>query len=128
MSAKKKPTEELSEDAAWEIAIKDHPEWRQAWEDNTLPEEIVGEDGEPMNPRLHLTMHAVVERQLAADEPNGVVAVAKQLRELGLSRHEIRHEIARAVVDQMWDMLQEGCEFDEKRYLAELRQIVDSLR
>lgn len=66
----------LSEDAAWEIAVKDHPEWRKAWQRGELPEEIVGEDGEPMNPHLHLQMHAVVERQLATDDPKGAVAIA----------------------------------------------------
>ena len=70
MSRKKR--KKLSEDAAWEIALKEHPEWRK----DALPEEIIGEDGEPMSPRLHLQMHAVVERQLATDDPKGVVAIA----------------------------------------------------
>ena len=125
MSRKKRT---LNDDVAWEIALKDHPEWRKAWQKGELPEEIVGEDGEPMSPRLHLQMHAVVEYQLAADEPQGVAAIAAQLEQLGFSRHDIRHEIGCVVANHMWYMMKEGCVFDEKRYLAELREIVESHR
>ncbi len=121
-----KKKRELSEDAAWQIALEDHPEWCPAWEGGTLPEEVVGEDGEPMSPRMHLTIHAIVERQLAADDPKGVVAIARELQQLGISRHDIRHEIGRAVVTQMWQMIKEGRIFDEGQYLAELREIVQS--
>ena len=63
----------MTEDAALEIALGDHPEWRRAWERGDLPDEITGEDGQPMSPRAHLHIHAIVERQLAADEPKGVL-------------------------------------------------------
>ena len=125
MSGKK---QKLSEDAAWEIALKDHPQWRKAWQKGELPEEIAGEDGEPMSPQLHLQMHAVVERQLATDDPKGVVAIAAQLERLGFSQHGIRHEIGCVVANHMWYMMKEGCVFDEQRYLAELRELVESHR
>jgi len=117
-----------SEDAAWEIALADHPEWGKALNRDSLPDEIIGEDGEPMSPRLHLEMHAIVERQLAADDPQGIVAIARELEELGVSRHDVRHEIGRAISSQMWYMLKEGCSFDQERYFATLRQIVQSQR
>jgi hypothetical protein len=41
---------EVSEEEAMEIALRDHPEWRRAWEKGELPDEIIGEDGRPMNP------------------------------------------------------------------------------
>jgi hypothetical protein len=119
---------ELTEDAALDIALRDHPEWRKAWQKDELPEEIVGEDGKPMSPQLHLQMHAVVERQLAADDPKGVVAIAAQLEQLGFSQHDIRHEIGCVVANHMWYVMQEGCVFDENRYLADLREIVESHR
>jgi hypothetical protein len=108
---------ELTEEAALEAALRDHPDWRRAWDQGELPEEIVGEDGEPMSPRVHLHSHAVVERQLAADEPKGVVAIAQQLERLGVSRHSVRHEIGAAVAKHMWYMTKEGCPFDEGRFL-----------
>ncbi len=118
----------LGEAEAWQIALKDHPEFRQAFEDGTLPEEIVDETGNVVNPHLHLTAHVIIERQLAGDSPKGVATIARELEELGLSRHEIRHEMARPATGQIWYMLKEKCQFDEKRYLDELREIVESFR
>ena len=123
-----KKKRELSEDAAWRIALKDHPEWRSAWEKDELPDEIIGEDGQPLSPRMHLAIHAVVERQLAADEPEGVAAIAQELGQLGLSRHDVRHEIGCVMAEHMWYMAKEGCSFDEGRYLADLRRTVESHR
>ena len=122
MARKKK--QELTEDAALEIALRDHPEWRRAWDQGELPDEIVGEDGQPMSPHAHLQIHAVVERQLAADEPKGVVAVAGELEQLGVSQHDVRHEIGTLLAEHMWYMTKEGCPFDEGRYLAELQEVV----
>ena len=118
----------LSEAEALQIALKDHPEFQQAFEDGTLPEEILDENGDTVNPQLHLTAHVIIERQLAEDKPKGVAAVARELEELGLSRHEIRHEMARPATGQIWYMMKEGCDFDEKRYLDELWEVVESLR
>jgi hypothetical protein len=126
VASKKK--RELTEDAAWEIALRDHPEWCRAWQKGALPEEIAGEDGQPMSPRAHLHIHAVVERQLAADEPKGVVAIAQELEQLGVPKHDVRHEIGRVITEHMWYMMKEGCVSDENRYLAELREIVESHR
>jgi hypothetical protein len=128
MPNKRRKRRELTEDAAWEIALRDHPEWSRLIEQDSLPDEITDERGEPMSPRAHLSLHAVVERQLASDEPKGVVAIARQLEQLGVSQHDIRHEIARAITGQMWRMMKEGCPFDEQQYLADLRNIVESHR
>jgi hypothetical protein len=123
MTAKRK---QLSEEQAFEIALADHPEWREDWENDTLPEEIEGEDGEPMNPRMHLMIHVIVERQLAADEPAGIVEVGRRLAEHGVSRHDIRHEIGRAFIEQFWQMQQYGAAFDEDQYMDDLEDIIRS--
>ena len=117
----------LSEHAARNIALKYHPEWRRAMRKGGLPAQV-GDDGEFIDPELHLTIHTIVERQLASDAPQGVVAIAQQLEKLGLSQHDLRHEIGRAVASQLWYLLQAGSVFDEPRYLAELQAIVDSHR
>ena len=116
----------LSEDEAWETALNDHPELRRAWEAGTLPDEITGEDGNVTNPQLHLALHAMVERQIATDEPPGVAAVARALAKRGVSHHEIRHVIGQPLTEQIWYMNKEGCPFDEKRYLRQLQDVVDS--
>ena len=126
MARKKKRS--LSGDAALEIALRDHPEYRRAWDEGELPDEVIGEDGQPMSPHAHLHVHAVVERQLAADEPKGVVAIAGELQRLGVSRHDVRHEIGAVIAEHMWYMTKEGCPFDTGRYLADLRKVVESHR
>jgi hypothetical protein len=93
-----------------------------------LPDEIIGDDGEPMSPRMYIIVHTIVERRLSADDPRGVVGIAQELKRLGVSRHDIRHEIGRAVVSQIWRIQKEGSEFDEGRYLAELEEIVEAHR
>ncbi len=120
--------EVLSEGDAFEIALRDHPEWRRKWGKGELPDEIPGEDGQPMNPHLHLTIHTLVERQLAADEPKGILAIAGELEKLGVSRHDIRHAIGTIITNHLWHMQQEKCPFDERRYMADLRKVVDSYR
>ena len=75
---------------------------------------------------MHIAVHTIVERQLAADQPEGVVAIAQELTNLDLSPHDIRHGIGEAVANQLWYMNKEGCLFDEGRYMAELRKTVDS--
>ena len=125
---KPRPVQRLSEDQAYEIALNDHPEYRQRIFEGTLPETIPGEDGEPMNPRLHIMIHSIVERQLASNEPRGVADIARQLAALGVSRHEIRHAIALPLTEQLWAMQAEGRVFDEAEYLEQLRDIVDSYR
>lgn len=119
---------EITDDEALELALRDHPQWRRQWNDGTLPDEIVGEDGEPMSPRMHIELHKIVERQLAADDPKGIVAVARQLEQLGVSRHDIRHAIARAVASEIWHINTQGSEFDRDRYFAELRETVEEYR
>lgn len=124
----KEEKREVPEDTALEIALRDHPEWRRAWDPGELLDEVVGEDGQPISPQAHLHIHAAVERQLAADEPKGVAAVASELQQLGVSQHDVRHEIGAVIAEHMWYMTKEGCQFDEGRYLAELRKIIESHR
>jgi hypothetical protein len=113
----RKKKRELTEEAALEIALRDHPDWRRARNKGELPDEVLSEDGQPMSPRAHFHIHAVVERQLASDDPKGVVAIAQALEQLGVSRHDVRHEIGTVIAEHMWYMTKEGCRFDEGRYL-----------
>jgi hypothetical protein len=120
--------EALTEDEALEVALNDHPQWIQQWKTNTLPKEIIGEDGEPMNPTLHIILHTIIERQLSADDPAGVADVARTLEQLGVSRHEVRHQIGGPLSQQLWAMQYERQAFDVSQYMDDLHQIVESRR
>lgn len=110
------------------LAVRSHPEWEAAWKNNTLPDEIIGPEGEPMSLRLHLTVHTIVERQLAADDPKGVAAIAKELQDLGLTPHQVRHAIGEAVAENLWWVTHKGKALDSDEYLAKLREIVAAYR
>ena len=53
-----------------EIALRDHPELRRGFETDALPEQLTDDTGNVWNPRVHLTLHATTERQIANDEPH----------------------------------------------------------
>ncbi len=57
------------------------------------------------------------------------VAIASELARLGVSRHDVRHEIAVAA-KQVWNMMNSGSTFDFESgaTLAELRKIIESYR
>ncbi len=116
--------ESMTESEAFQIALGDHPELRDLFLSDSLPEEMLDDDGNVWNPRSHLDLHAVIERQIAMDEPRGIVGVAAQLEELKIDHHEIRHLIAGPLSEQIWHMLQEKRPFNERQYLRQLRAIV----
>ena len=73
-------------------------------------------------------MHTFVEQQLAADEPAGIAEIARQIADLSVSQHEIRHIISGPLAEQLWMMQSKGAQFEACGYLKELREIVASLR
>lgn len=117
----KKP---LTEDEAFEIALNDHPDLRKRFLKGKLPDEMFDDQGNAWNPRLHLDIHAIIERQIANDEPRGIAEIARQLAEAGVDRHEIRHLLAQPATNQMWHMMKEGRPYDEEQHLRELRKIL----
>ena len=117
----------LSEDEAWEIALEDHPDLRKAWEEGALPEEMTDQDGNVWNPELHLSVHAMLERQFANDDPPGIAALVEKLVERGVQHHDIRHLIAEPFVDQLWQQMNGGREFDNAVYLRDVEAIIDEL-
>lgn len=74
--------------------------------------------------RLHATIHAVVENQVAlADEP--VVRALTRLRNEGLSRHDAIHAIGSAVAEQIYDLLKvkDAPEVARTRYYAAIERL-----
>lgn len=75
--------------------------------------------------RLHATFHAIIESQLAANEPV-VVDTLGRLQEEGLSRHDALHAIGSVLAAVVYDVLQDqeprGDDVNEA-YAAELRKL-----
>jgi hypothetical protein len=107
----------ISEDAAYEKALSEHPEYQDL---SSLSGGVSG-----VNPRLHLMFHTIVERQLT-DKSLGPLMndTLNQLMAKGLSRHNAVHAIGTVLAGDMWHILTEGRAFDESYYRTKLDQLV----
>ena len=57
--------------------------------------------GEPMNPRLHVTLHVMVANQLLADDPPQTWQTVQRLAGLGYDWHNIMHMISGLVAEDV---------------------------
>jgi Plasmid pRiA4b ORF-3-like protein/Domain of unknown function (DUF1841) len=78
----------------------EHPEYHDALTDPDFHGEIDGG-----NPRLHITMHEVVANQLWDDDPPEAWQAAKRLRDAGMERHDILHQLGGPVISQIHRVL-----------------------
>lgn len=80
-------------------------------------------DYDGFNPRMHLTMHEVIANQLWADDPPEAWQAAQRLRDQGMERHAILHELLAVMTEHMYPVLAERREFDTAAY----RRALDGL-
>lgn len=78
---------------------------------------------ETPNPRLHATMHVVVENQLAAGAPSCAVETLERLVAAGLTRHEAVHAIASVVAEALFDVLKRNSVIDHEAVERALRRL-----
>jgi hypothetical protein len=75
-----------------------------------------------INPFLHITIHTVVENQLAAKDPIEVFQFYNAMRKKKCSHHETIHLIGAILVPLMFDTLKNKVPFDNKRYVSLLKK------
>ena len=108
------------EEARLAAVMKEHPEYRVAWESpRRLPESTIG----GVNPSLHVTMHNVVENQLAQNEPPEAAQALERLLAAGASRHEAIHRVADLMARQIWRVQREKRPFDRPAYIRALKSL-----
>jgi hypothetical protein len=86
-------------------------------------EEMVGADGEPMSPRLHVTLHQVIANQLLADEPPETWQTVQRLAGLGYDWHNVMHLIMGPVTEAVYETLAEKRPFDRADYVRRLAEL-----
>ena len=86
-----------------------HLEMEEALENH---EEMTGPDGEPMNPRLHVTMHLVIANQLLADDPPETWQTVQRLAGLGYGWHNVMHLVMGPVTEAVYETMAEKRPFD----------------
>jgi hypothetical protein len=104
------------------IALE-HAEMLQAvFEDR---DEVEGPDGEFISPRLHLTLHGIVERQYGSGEPPIVQETVDRLLAADWKRHDAMHIICTANVEEIMLILRDEESFNEERFSVRVRNLAD---
>ena len=80
--------------------IDQHPEYAGF----LLEGEIEMADGTTVNPRLHIAIEAIVQRQMAMNEPPEVRGTYLTLLNEGVDPHEARHAIGHILIETIWLM------------------------
>ena len=68
-------------------------------------EEMPGPDGEPINPTLHVALHAMIANQLLADDPPETWQTVQRLAGLGYDWHNVMHLIMGPVTEAVYGAL-----------------------
>lgn len=105
------------------LILAEHPELHEVIEAG-LDEIDVG--GQPMNPRLHITIHEVVADQLWDGAPPDTWETAKRLTDLSYERHEIFHMIGSGVSSEIWHGMVKSEHYDHERFVAALAALPES--
>jgi len=106
--------------------LKQHPEYSDIWERaaDLDPYEEVLLDG--ANPFAHVTIHQIVENQIAGRTPPQTAETLEALMQAGYTRHEAIHAIGRIVSDEIFEILRDERPFDEAGYVQALRELVQT--
>ena len=111
------------EEKAIAAAMAEHKEYYDTWEmaDNLADYEYDPET--EVNPFFHITMHTIVENQIAMNTPKEVAMTLEKLMTKGESRHEAVHEIGAALSEEIFTMTKRKRPFDESRYAKSLKRL-----
>jgi hypothetical protein len=115
--------EDLTEDEEYLAEqMQAHPEYEEIWSDKDLAEHLFDPSREE-NPFLHVSLHVMLERQIASGEPPCVGRMVERLEALGEDPHEVRHALLRVLVQEMWEVMTRRQPFDVKRYCEKVENL-----
>lgn len=100
-----------------------HPDLDEAIERGR---ETVVVGGEPINPRLHLTLHEIVATQIVDSDPPEAFETARRLLGLGRDHHEVLHMLGFCMSNQIWAALHDRSAYDRDDYLGALAALPES--
>ena len=109
------------EDLFFYQAMAAHPEYTDFWEHAAeLGDREV--EADRVNPFLHVSLHAVIERQLVDRNPPEVDQALFRLTRAGMDRHEALHRIASVLIEFMQESMQKQ-HADTSVYRSRLRAL-----
>ena len=107
------------ENDEWETierAWAEHPEYERFRDTEELTKEGT-------NPRLHVIVHSIVARQLAANDPPETAEALDRLTRAGWDRHDAIHAIGALVAKMLWTTLKKKKPADTEAYRRELNKL-----
>jgi len=102
----------------------EHPELHAALQADL--DEIDGGGGEPMSPRLHITMHEIVANQLWDDDPPEAWETAQRLLAAGYDRHEVLHMLGSVAAGEIYEAMSKRRPADLPRMRAAFAALPES--
>ena len=73
-----------------------------------------------VNKHLQRAILEVVDNQIKANEPPITKVTIERLRNAGYTEHDAKKKIAAILIEDIYDVMKNGEEFDEKRYTDKL--------
>ena len=105
--------------------LREHPEYYDLWARlGNLSKQERERDG--TDPIMHVTLHTIVENQVAAGDPPEVRRAIGAMVRRGMGRHEAVHGVARFLAEEMYSVLFEHKAFDHAAYVAKVRRLLHS--
>jgi hypothetical protein len=116
---------ELSEkDNNLALVVMDHQEYSDHFENTDLLDGREYDAGMQFNPFLHISMHQMVEDQLAAEAPIETTLFCEAMEEKGLSRHDAVHFVIMILLRVLYASAANRQSFDSTRY----KRLLDACR
>ena len=84
---------------------------------------MTGADGEPVNPRLHVTLPQVIAKPLLADDPPETWQTVRRLAGLGCDWHNVMHLVMGPVTEVVYETMAEKRPFDRADYMRRLAEL-----
>lgn len=112
------------EEAVFGRIMQEHPEFHATF---NLGEPAFGIDfasRNEVNPFLHISLHAVVEQQIADRNPAEVEQAYQAILEWGDSRHESIHRISGILAEVLFEAIQKKSPIDDAGYLRRVRELI----
>ncbi len=101
--------------------MQQHPEFYDDWNSTDFGYKYDPES--EVNPFLHISLDAIVVNQLNNNDPKQTRITYNKLRREGDSHLDAVHKIAAVLVDEIWNIMRCGREFDERRYVRKLKRL-----
>ncbi|MBT9583227.1 DUF1841 family protein [bacterium] len=114
------PIRAESPEELFEELLRRHPQYRRAYERG----ELVIDNGQEVNPALHLQLHLIVEQQIRDGDPDFVGQAALRLERAGIHPHDVRHLLATPMVYQTYSVVKGGGAYNRDEHRLAVEEIL----